>query len=152
VRWVAAEGSIERDTQGRPVGVRGITRDITGRKKAEEERQQSERKLRELLGALPAAVYVTDAEGHITYCNQSAVDLWGIEPIPGKDRWSDLSLFYHADGSPMAPEDCPTQRLGADAEIGGRLRRLASESAEIEALHPLSVRLSQGSDPSSLGR
>ena len=34
-RWVTAEGSIERDTHGQPVRVRGITHDITERKKAE---------------------------------------------------------------------------------------------------------------------
>jgi PAS domain S-box-containing protein len=52
---------------------------------------------------------VTDAEGHITYCNKSAVDLWGTEPVLGKDKWSDLVKFYHADGSPMALADCPTE-------------------------------------------
>jgi PAS domain S-box-containing protein len=35
LRWVTAEGSIERDVHGRPVRVRGITHDITERKKAE---------------------------------------------------------------------------------------------------------------------
>ena len=71
--------------------------------------QKSERKLRELLGALPAAIYVTDATGHITYCNQRAIDLWGDEPTLGKDRWSDFSKFYYADGSPMPLADCPTE-------------------------------------------
>jgi PAS domain S-box-containing protein len=36
-RWATAEGSIVRDTDGRPVLVRGITHDITERKKAEAE-------------------------------------------------------------------------------------------------------------------
>jgi PAS domain-containing protein len=35
LRWVTAEGSIVRDADGRPVQVRGITHDITERKKAE---------------------------------------------------------------------------------------------------------------------
>jgi PAS domain S-box-containing protein len=35
LRWVTAEGSIERDANGRPVRVRGITHDITERKVAE---------------------------------------------------------------------------------------------------------------------
>jgi PAS domain S-box-containing protein len=34
-RWVTAEGSIERDTNGRPEWVRGITHDITERKETE---------------------------------------------------------------------------------------------------------------------
>ena len=43
------------------------------------------------------------------YCNQSAVDLWGEPPILGKDRWYDLAAFRHADGTPMAQADCPTE-------------------------------------------
>jgi PAS domain S-box-containing protein len=35
VRWVTAEGSIEREPDGRPMRVRGITHDISERKKAE---------------------------------------------------------------------------------------------------------------------
>jgi PAS domain S-box-containing protein len=35
VRWVTAEGSIERDSDGRPSRIRGITHDITQRKNAE---------------------------------------------------------------------------------------------------------------------
>jgi len=35
LRWVTAEGSIARDPDGRPMRVRGITHDITERKKAE---------------------------------------------------------------------------------------------------------------------
>ena len=52
LRWVTAEGSIERDADGRPVRVRGITHDITERKKAEEKLRKSESEMRELLGAL----------------------------------------------------------------------------------------------------
>jgi PAS domain S-box-containing protein len=79
------------------------------RRRTEQKLKKSERASRELLGALPAAIYVTDAVGRITYCNESAVDLWGIRPKLGEDRWCDLSRFYHANGAPMATEDCPTE-------------------------------------------
>src|SRR5262245_38497307 len=36
MRWVALDASIVRDQQGTPVGVLGVTRDITDRKRAEE--------------------------------------------------------------------------------------------------------------------
>ncbi|MFZ0854624.1 MAG: MASE1 domain-containing protein, partial [Hyphomicrobiaceae bacterium] len=87
-RWVTAEGLIERDSHGRPVRVRGITRDVTERKQAEQGLQESERKLRELLGALPAAIHTTDTAGRITFCNKAAVDLWGVSPELGKDKCS----------------------------------------------------------------
>ena len=34
----------------------------------------------DLLEALPAAVYLTDADGHLTYYNRAAADLWGWRP------------------------------------------------------------------------
>src|SRR6476620_550179 len=42
---------------------------------------------RELLEALPAAIYTTDSAGRITYYNQAAVELWGRRPELGDDQW-----------------------------------------------------------------
>ena len=108
-RWVTAEGSIERDSHGRAVRVRGITRDVTARKQAEQGLQESERKLRELLGALPAAIHTTDTAGRITFCNKAAVDLWGVSPQLGKDKCSDLGRLYYPDGTLMPVDVCPTK-------------------------------------------
>lgn len=108
-RWVALEGTVVRDAEGRPVRLLGVTRDITERKQLEESLAVNERKLRELLEALPAAIYVTDAEGYVTYCNQAAVNLWGTTPRFGEDRWYDLARFYDRHGVPMPLGDCPTE-------------------------------------------
>jgi PAS domain S-box-containing protein len=108
-RWIESRGLVSYGSDGLPTRLVGVHIDITERKRAQDRLQESERKLRELLGALPAAIYMTDAEGHITYCNQGAVDLWGLEPALGRDKWSDVGKFYHADGSPMALADCPTE-------------------------------------------
>ena len=97
-----------READGRPARLIGVTRDITERKNSEQVRK-SERKSRELLGVLPAAIYVTDAAGRVTYCNQNAIDLWGIEPKLRTDKWCDFARFYFADGRPMALDDCPTE-------------------------------------------
>ena len=79
------------------------------RRRTERKLLKSERESRELLGALPAAIYMTDAAGRITYCNQNAIDLWGVEPKLRTDKWCDLARFYFADGRPMALDDCPTE-------------------------------------------
>ena len=86
-----------------------LIEDITERKEAEEKLRKSEQAIRELLGALPAAIFVTDADGRITYYNQAAVRLWGRSPELGKDRWSDLARPYCADGKPARLADCPTE-------------------------------------------
>lgn len=61
----------------------------------------------QVLEALPAAVYVTDAEGRITYYNEAAVDLWGQRPPLGDSLWCGSWRLYWLDGTPMAHDECP---------------------------------------------
>ncbi len=56
---------------------------------------------------MPAAVYVTDAEGRITYYNKAAVELWGYRPTLGDSRWCGSWRLYRLDGTPMAHDECP---------------------------------------------
>jgi PAS domain S-box-containing protein len=110
VRWILAAGGAFYDgVTGEPTRILGNNVDITERKETEARLQKSEQLFRELLGALPAAIYVTDAAGRITYCNEGAVNLWGASPKLGEDRWSDLARFYDLDGKPMELTDCPTE-------------------------------------------
>jgi len=69
--------------------------------------RESERRYRELIDALPAAVYTTDLEGYITYFNQAAVDLAGRRATPGKDRWCVTWKLYRSDGAPLEHDQCP---------------------------------------------
>ena len=138
-RWVAVEGAIVRGPDGQPKRLLGVSRDITARKQTEGRLQRSERASRELLGALPAAIYVTDAAGHIIYCNPSAVDLWGVVPILGKDKWDDLARFRHADGTPMAPADCPTEiALKQGRIVRGQEAIIERRGRFARANHPIS--------------
>jgi len=61
----------------------------------------------QLLQALPAAVYTCDADGYIQLYNKAAVELWGREPIAGKDLWCGSWKIYDADGSPFPLDKCP---------------------------------------------
>src|SRR6185312_5130078 len=60
-----------------------------------------------LLDVLPAAIYVTDAAGRITYYNQAAVDLAGRSPELGTDEWCVSWRLYSLDGSPLPHDQCP---------------------------------------------
>lgn len=68
---------------------------------------QSEKRYRELIQALPAAVYTCDALGRITLYNQAAVGLWGREPEVGKDLWYGSGKIYRPDGAPLPLDECP---------------------------------------------
>ena len=66
-----------------------------------------ETRFRELLEALPAAVYTTDAEGRVTFYNQAAAELWGYRPPLGKTEWCGSWRLYSPDGTPMPHDQCP---------------------------------------------
>src|SRR5262249_53509396 len=84
-----------------------VTRDITERKREEARQADGARRLVELMHALPAALYTTDAEGRLLFYNKAAVDLWGYAPPLHKSRWCGAWKLFHADGTPMAHEDSP---------------------------------------------
>ncbi|HTM76086.1 MAG TPA: PAS domain S-box protein, partial [Devosia sp.] len=60
-----------------------------------------------LLGALPEAVYMTDANGLITFYNEAAAELWGTRPEIGKSSFCGSWKLRWPDGTPMAHHECP---------------------------------------------
>ena len=50
-RYIEVSVSLQKNSSGKPIGFRGISRDITERKQAEEERKQSFERMRKALGA-----------------------------------------------------------------------------------------------------
>jgi PAS domain S-box-containing protein len=67
----------------------------------------SEKRLNELLNVLPAAIYLTDAEGRITYFNEAAATLWGCRPRLGADQWCGSWRLFRPDGVPLPHDQCP---------------------------------------------
>nr|WP_282563083.1 PAS domain S-box protein [Rhizobium sp. RCAM05973] len=96
-----------RDDHGRVVGASKIARDITDRKAAEAKLRRNEQQMKDLLAAIPAAIYTTDANGKITYYNEAAVELAGRIPIIGSDEWCVSSKLYWPDGTPLPHDQCP---------------------------------------------
>ena len=76
--WVERKVTVLRNQEGRPVGVLGVSRDITERRRAEEELRESERKYRHLFDSLNDAAFLADAEtGLILETNQQATAMLG---------------------------------------------------------------------------
>jgi signal transduction histidine kinase len=74
---------------------------------------ETEENLRELISAIPAAVYAFDQDGTITYYNRQAVELWGRTPGLDDRPWSflDSRRLYSTDGVPLRPEDAPVREV-----------------------------------------
>jgi PAS domain S-box-containing protein len=96
-----------KDDQGTIIGASKIARDITERKLSEARLRASERQLQELIAAIPAAIYTTDAQGKITYYNQAAAELAGRPPTIGSDEWCVTWKLYHPNGTPLPYDQCP---------------------------------------------
>lgn len=80
---------------------------ITDTLRAQATLRERERRFRELLDALPAAVYTTDAAGRITYFNEAAADLWGHRPALGSSEWCGSWKLFWPDGTPLPHAECP---------------------------------------------
>jgi PAS domain S-box-containing protein len=63
--------------------------------------------LREALDELPAAMYVTDADGVITYFNPACLDFTGRRPNVGEDRWCVTWRLYTNAGEFLPHDECP---------------------------------------------
>ncbi|HEX8571853.1 MAG TPA: PAS domain-containing protein [Allosphingosinicella sp.] len=95
------------DSVGNIVGAINCFHDVTEQLAADRSVRERERQLREILDALPAALYTTDAQGRITYYNEAAVDMSGRRPVLGDDKWCVTWKLFRPDGAPLAHEDCP---------------------------------------------
>ena len=62
---------------------------------------------RKILDDLPAAIYVTDALGRITYFNEAAATLWGHRPTIGTSEWCGSWKLFWPDGRALPHGDCP---------------------------------------------
>lgn len=69
--------------------------------------QESERRVRQLIEALPAAIYTTDPQGKVTYYNDVAAEFAGRRPVIGETDWCVTWKLFHPDGTPMPHETCP---------------------------------------------
>ncbi len=78
------------------------------------------------LDQLPAPIYVTDAQGFITYFNPACIGFAGRMPTIGKDRWCVTWKLFTDAGEPLAHDRCPM----ADAIRDKRRIRGVSAVAE----------------------
>jgi PAS domain S-box-containing protein len=62
---------------------------------------------REMMEALPAAVYTTDIQGRITHFNSACVELSGRTPVLGSDHWCVSWKLYRPDGTSLPHDECP---------------------------------------------
>ncbi|HXV80590.1 MAG TPA: PAS domain S-box protein [Candidatus Binatia bacterium] len=86
IRWVATRGRVEFDLNGRPLRMRGVSIDITDRRRAEQALEKERRFLRQVIDIDPNFIFAKDREGRFTLVNQAVADAYGttVEDLIGK--------------------------------------------------------------------
>jgi len=63
--------------------------------------------LHTVLATLTAPIYVTDADGWVTFYNDACIDFAGRTPSVGEDRWCVTWKLYTVEGAFLPHEQCP---------------------------------------------
>jgi PAS domain S-box-containing protein len=122
IRVIARKGEYERDADGRPVRLAGVVRDITDRRKAEQELRESEARFRALAQAIPNHVWTARPDGGLDWFNERVFEFSGftLEDLHG-DGWARM---VHPDDLKNAGARWQTALAeGTPYEIEFRLRR-----------------------------
>jgi PAS domain S-box-containing protein len=87
VRWALARGRVERDSEGRILGLPGVVLDITDRRMLTEKVEQQARIFDTTLSSITDFAYIFDRHGRFAYVNQALLSLWGLtlQEAVGKD-------------------------------------------------------------------
>ncbi len=76
--WLENMISGIRDDKGKVVGLHGVSRDVTERRKTGEALRESEERFRDLANLLPETVFETDESGRLTFVNQTSIANYGF--------------------------------------------------------------------------
>ena len=88
---------IVRDEAGRPSRVVAAMTDLT-------QAAQGDRRLEQLLEALPSGVWLVDQEGRIALANPASGEIWGDIPQT-LDRLAEWPAWWLASGQPIQPDE-----------------------------------------------
>jgi len=113
--WGEVSVSAIKDENKKFQAIVGVIVDITSRKMAEEQLEESEEKYRELANSLPEIVFETDEKGNLTFVNMDSLSLTGYTKEDFEQGLNTLQMLIPEDHG-RAMEN--TQKLFSGVKIG----------------------------------
>lgn len=94
--FVEIKATFLRDAEGQPIGIQGVSRDITERKRAEEKLRLANQQLHDIIEFLPDATFVVDDKKKVIAWNRAMEEMTGVlkEEIMGNGDYSYSTPFY----------------------------------------------------------
>ncbi len=120
---VEARTTFIRDDSGHPVGLMGVTRNITERKRAEKILLESEKRYRTLFENSRDAICIMNRDGNILDVNHAALDLFGYS----REESANLDLRDIASSRERRRFQQAIEKYGYVRDFGMRLRRKDGE-------------------------
>jgi PAS domain S-box-containing protein len=105
VRWVCSRGFPVLDDEGRMYRVVGTTEDITHRKEAEAAIRANERRMRQVLDALPVGILLAEADGRLVWHNPAGDRIWGGIRMVDLDGYREYEGWWTETGDPIQPHE-----------------------------------------------
>jgi PAS domain S-box-containing protein len=111
--------------KGQIIGIHGITRDVTERRKAEAELRRSEERFRQVAESTGEFIWEVDAEGLYTYANPMVERILGYKPqdIVGKKHFYDFFLPEEREGLKTAALEAFARRESFHGFINSNVHR-----------------------------
>lgn len=76
--WAEAQSVVIKDADGTPLGMRGVTMDVSERKRTEEEARENEKRFRAIFESSLDAMLIADNSGRYIDANPAACELLGL--------------------------------------------------------------------------
>lgn len=114
--WAQAWNRVIVDADGKPVGMRGVTLDITARKEAEQEAERVRDRFQQILQHAGEGIYGVDEHGATTFMNDAALRMTGLtaEEAVGR-KLHDIIHHTKANGARYQAPECPIYKAAHGA-------------------------------------
>ena len=88
LKYAYSQTKYDLDNEGMPIGLYGVTHDVTEMRETHHALVQSQANLRLLIDLIPQAIYARDANGKFVFANENYANLFGID----RDRLLNMTI------------------------------------------------------------
>jgi PAS domain S-box-containing protein len=120
-RWIAGYGGVELDERGKPSLARGVSRDITERKIAEEELRETQERMELAASAAELGMWMWDIVRDEIWITDKGRDLFGVRPSEKIDFDRFRNILHPEDRESVLKALETSRRTGAEYRVEYRV-------------------------------